>query len=141
MKQTLKLQLIVIDPLPGVHCAMQRGSTDLHPPIVSSGSLVFDFTVQVDVSKDPIGLTGEFTQGPPAKRFVYVNSGTYAGEPCTSWSRRAKVPITSITASMAREAITSDTALQARVHGRAKDGGPFCASVPLLSDWAVTSAT
>jgi hypothetical protein len=138
MKQTLKLRLIVTDPLPGVHCAMQRGKEDLHPPTVASGSLVFDFSVQVDLSREPIGLTGEFTQGPPSKRFVYVNSGTYAGESGTSWSRRAKVPITSITASVAREAITLDRALQARVHGRAKDGGPFCASVPLLSDWAVT---
>lgn len=140
MKQTLNLRLIVTDPLPGVHCAMQRGKSDLHPPVISSGALVFDFSVQVDVSKEPIGLTGEFTQGPPAKRFVYVNSGTYAGESGTSWSRRAKVPITGISGELAQKAIASDRVLQAQVHGRAKDGGPFCASVPLLANWAVAGA-
>ena len=140
MKQTLKLRLLVTDPLPGVHCAMQRGKSELHPPIVSSDVLVFEFSVQVDTSKDPISLTGEFTQGPPAKRFVYVNSGTCAGERGTSWSRRAKVPITGISALIAQQAIASGKVLQARVHGRAKDGGPFCASVPLLSDWIVASA-
>ena len=140
MKQSLKIRLVVTDALPGVHCAMQRGKSELHPPVVSSGNLVFDFTVQVDVSKNPLGLTGEFTQGPPDKRFVYINSGTYAGESGTRWSRRAKVPITGISASLAQEALKSGKALQARVHGRAKDGGPFCASVPLLSDWTVWSA-
>lgn len=120
---------------------MQRGQSALHPPVASSNALVFEFAVQVDLSKDPIGLTGEFTQGPPAKRFVYVNSGTYAGESGTSWSRRAKVPITGIPAALDQEAIASGHVLQARVQGRAKDGGPFCASVPLLSDWAVAGAT
>lgn len=139
MKQALKLRVIVTDPLPGVHCAMQRGKSGLLPPVVSSGALVFDFSVQVDVSKDPMGLTGEFTQGPPAHRFVYVNSGTYAGGQGTPWSRRAKIPITGIPPSLAREAIASGKVVQARVHGRAKDGGPFCASVPLLSEWTVVS--
>lgn len=140
MKQTLKLRLVVNDPLPGVHCAMQRGRSELLPPLISSGNLVFNFSVQVDLSKDPIALTGEFAQGPPAKRFVYVNSGTYAGESGTSWSRRAKVPLTGISASLAGEAIASGVALQASVHGRAKDGGPFCASVPLLSGWVIAGA-
>ncbi|WP_418236037.1 DUF5990 family protein [Comamonas serinivorans] len=102
MKQALNLRLIVTDPLPGVQCAMQRGQSGLHPPVASSDALVFEFAVQVDLSKDPISLTGEFTQGPPAKRFVYVNSGTYAGESGTSWSRRAKVPITGIPAALAK---------------------------------------
>jgi hypothetical protein len=140
MKQSLKLRLIVTDPLPDVHCAMQRGKSGLLPPIDSSDAVVFDFTVQVDMSQDPIRLTGEFTQGPPAKRFVYVNSGFYAGKPGASWSRRAKVPITGISAVLANEAISADKTLQARVHGRAKDGGPFCASVPLLSDWSIAGA-
>jgi len=140
MKQSLKIRLIVTDPHPGAHYAMQRGKSELHPPVALSDPLVFDFVVQVDTSKSPIGLTGEFTQGPPAKRFVYVNTGSYAGASGTSWSRRAKVPITGITASLASEALASDQPLLARVHGRAKDGGPFCASVPLLSDWTLASA-
>lgn len=140
MKQILLLRLIVTEPLPGVWFAMQRGRSELLPPTALPDALVFDFPVQVDFSKDPPSLTGEFTQGPPAKRFVYVNSGTYAGQSGTSWSRRAKIPITGISASLAREAIAKSGKLLARVRGTGKDGGPFCASVPLLSDWVVVSA-
>lgn len=140
MKQTLKLRLIVTEPFPAVRCAMQRGKSDLLPPTTSEGDLRFDFTVQADLEKEPPGLSGEFTQGPPAKRFVYINSGSYAGQPGTQWSRRAKVPITGIASSMARDAIASGGILQATVWGRAKDGGPFCASVPLLSEWLPVGA-
>ena len=140
MKNTLLLRLIVTEPLPGVHVAMQRGKSELLPPTTLSNTITFDFPVFVDLSTDPPRLTGEFTQGPPAKRFVYVNSGSYAGQPGTCWSRRAKVPITGITATLAAEAIASNSSLQASVRGVAKDGGPFCASVPLLSDWRVVVA-
>jgi hypothetical protein len=140
MKNTLLLRLIVTEPLPGVRCAMQRGRTGLLAPATSSGVLTFDFDVQVDLSKDPPGLTGEFAQGPLAKRFVYVNSGTYAGQSGTPWSRRAKVPITGVTASLAAEAIATKGRLRASVRGTSEDGGPFCASVPLLSDWTVVAA-
>jgi hypothetical protein len=135
MKQTLKLRLIVTEPLPGAWCAMQRGRSGLLQPTTSAEGLQFDFAVQAEVAKQPIVLTGEFTQGPPATRFVYINSGTYAGQSGTAWSRRAKIPITGISASLAQEALTTGGVLQARVWGRAKDGGPFCASVPLLSAW------
>lgn len=140
MKQTLALRLIVTEPQPDVRFAMQRGKSELLPATESAGTLSFDFSVQVDLSKDPMGLTGEFTQGPPASRFVYVNSGTYAGQSGTAWARRAKVPITGISAALAREAIAKGGKLQARVRGTAADGGPFCASVPLLSGWVVVAA-
>jgi hypothetical protein len=140
MKQTLKLRVIVTEPLPGTWCAMQRGKSELLQPTISPDELHFDFTVQADLAKDPIGLTGEFTQGPPVKRFLYINSGTYAGQSGTAWSRRAKVPITGISASLAQKAIAAGGVLQAKVRGRAKDGGPFCASVPLLSDWTLVGA-
>jgi Family of unknown function (DUF5990) len=137
MKHTLRLRLIVTDPVRGVGCAMQRGKSALMAPTSAAGELRFDFSVQADLSKDPLGLTGEFAQGPPAKRFVYINSGSYAGQAGTSWSRRAKVPITGISAALAQEAISTNSALQAQVCGRGKDGGPFCASVPLSADWAI----
>ena len=140
MKESLKLRLIVTEPLPRVWCAMQRGKSELLQPTTSPGELAFNFTVQANLAKDPLVLTGEFTQGPPAKRFVYVNSGSYAGQSETAWSRRAKVPVTGISASMAREAIAKDGVLQAHVRGTGVDGGPFCASVPLSSGWTLTDA-
>lgn len=66
---------------------------------------------------------------------------TSAGQFGAGWSRRAKIPITGISASLAEQAIATGGMLQARVRGIGKDGGPFCASVPLLSEWAVVDAT
>ena len=140
MKQLLRLRIVVTEPVPGVHFALQRGKSDLVAPTSREPELIFDLPVYAGLSTDPLSLTGEFTQGPPVARFIYINSGSYAGQPGKIWSRRAKVPITGINAPMANDAIASNGVLQAVVYGIAKDGGPFCASVPLLKDWVVVSA-
>lgn len=140
MKQPLRLRIVVTEPLPGVQFALQRGKSELVAPTSRIPELIFDFSVLADLSSDPLKLTGEFTQGPPAARFIYINSGSYAGQSGNIWSRRAKVPITGIKAPLARDAIANSGVLQAFVYGIAKDGGPFCASVPLLKDWVIVSA-
>ncbi|MES3022087.1 MAG: DUF5990 family protein [Pseudomonadota bacterium] len=141
MKQLLRLRIVVTEPVPGLHFALQRGKSELVAPTSREPELIFDFTVHAELLNDPLRLTGEFTQGPPAARFIYINSGSYAGQPGTIWSRRAKVPISGIKAQMATDAIASNCVLQAVVCGVAKDGGPFCASIPLLKDWMVVSAS
>jgi len=49
---------------------------------LSRRPLTFDFTVRhADAPRgQPPRFLGEYTQGPPASRFVYVNSGTAAGQ-------------------------------------------------------------
>lgn len=140
MKQPLQLRIVVTEPLSGVWFALQRGKSELVAPTSSAPELIFDFSVFADLSSDPPRLTGEFTQGPPAARFIYINSGTYAGQSGTGWSRRAKVPITGIKTQLAKQAIAKNGVVKAVVRGIAKDGGPFCASVPLLADWGIVSA-
>ena len=77
--------------------------------------------------------------GPTGGRFIYINSGTYAGHSDSCWSRRAKVPLSGITWELIEEALTkSGVLLEARIAGTAKDGGPACATVQLLEDgWSV----
>jgi len=140
MRQPLRLRILVTEPLSGVWFALQRGKSELVAPTSRAPELIFDFSVLADLSSDPPGLTGEFAQGPPAARFVYINSGTYAGQSGTVWSRRAKVPITGITTQLVNEAVAVNSVVQAVVRGIAKDGGPFCASVALLTDWMIVSA-
>jgi hypothetical protein len=137
MKHELRLRIIVTDPLPGVWFALQRGKSELLAPTSSGQELTFDFSVLADLDSDPPRLTGEFTQGPPATRFFYINSGTYAGQTGTDWSRRARIPLIGIRTPLAAKAVASRGILQASVHGLAKDGGPFCASVALLTDWEI----
>ena len=128
MTATLKLRITVLNPLPGVSMQLQRGRASLLPPtLVTPESISFDFEVRVEPGPN---FLGEFTQGPKATRFVYVNSGSYAGQPGTLWNRRAKISLMTIT----EEQIASVQAhpghlLETRIPGAAKDGGPVCASV------------
>lgn len=141
-KHLLRLRVIVEQPPAGVTFAVQRGRDELDPPFASSSSTVtFQFPVLVvDPITDPPRLVGEFTQGPPTARFAYINSGTYAGQADSCWSRRAKVTLTGITADLVKAALAKpDSALQTRIAGIAKDGGPACASVKLLDEWRLIS--
>lgn len=131
----LPLRITVIHPPSGVAFRLQRGRDELIPPASSSDDrLSFDFMVRV--SGDPASgaptLRGPFAQGPLVSRFVYVNSGTYAGQRDSPWSRRAKVPLAGITWDDVEQALQNPEAvLEARIAGTAKDGGPVCATVPL----------
>jgi hypothetical protein len=136
----IAIRVIVVDPPAGVMLAVQLGRSDLHQPTRSSGHAVsFDFTVRVRPVGNTVNVLGGFSQGPPAARFVYVNSGTYAGDQTSSWGRRAKVPLSGISPQLLRELeATPGSVLETHIAGKAKDGGPACATVPLLGDgWAV----
>ena len=70
-------------------------------------------------------------------RFVYVDIGKVAGQMDTPWSRRLKVPLTGITADqIGRANSRSGGALETRVPGTGKDGGPSCASVKDFAGWS-----
>jgi Family of unknown function (DUF5990) len=137
-KVELALQLIVVEPPEGVRLAMQRGRESLLAPgIAYANELVFEFSLVVaDLEATPVRFTGEFAQGPAEARFVYVRSGTLAGQQDSPWTRRAKVPLAGISAEVVQVALESGRPLVARVAGRAKDGGPFFASVPLLTPFS-----
>ena len=140
----LTLRIIVRRPPPGVTFAVQRGSAELLPPNAgSSDALVFDLSVRAD-GVSPSGrprFLGPFTQGPPTARFVYVNSGQRAGQPGTRWDRRAKIPLTGISAVMVQEAMKDPGArLETEFEGTGKDGGPTCATVKSIV-WRVEGTT
>lgn len=136
-------RIVVIDPPVGVVFGLQRGRADIVSPVVANGSdLSFDLALRVraDSNGQPRFL-GPFAQGPPAARFVYVNSGTYAGQKDTAWARRAKIHLQGVTWALVEKVSASPTAvLLARIAGTGRDGGPACGTVPLLGGrWAVYS--
>lgn len=136
MDAELPLRIVVVDPPPGVTFAPQSGKSELVPPShTTPKQLVFDLTVRVRDEAQP-NFLGPFAQGPRGARFVYVNSGTSAGQTNTPWSRRAKVPLAGITWPLIRRA--KGKPLEARFAGTARDGGPSCATVPLLgAGWQI----
>lgn len=135
MPDTVTLRVTIEAPVPGVALAMQRGRDALVPPIRATGEAV-TFQVCAEVRVRPDGTTtlaGAEVQGPPAARFLYVTVGTRAGQPDSPWDRRAKVPLTGISSDLIAAArARPGVVLAARIAGRARDGGPACATVPLL---------
>ena len=121
---TLRLRINVINPPAGVALRMQRGRTELvEPSRVTTTVVTFDFEVRVGSRATLPNFLGEFTQGPPAARFVYVNSGHMAGQVGTCWSRRAKIPLAAITKAQIEQAIKTDGVLVADYEGTGRDGG------------------
>jgi hypothetical protein len=134
-------RIVVIDPPVGVRFGLQRGRAEIVSVVVANGSdLSFDLTLRV--RKDDDGqprFLGPFAQGPPTGRFVYLNSGTYAGQKETAWARRAKIHLKGVTWALVEKVSASPAAvLQARIAGTGRDGGPACGTVPLLEGrWAL----
>ena len=134
----LPFRSVVMEPAPGVTFALQRGKSDLVPPVrMTAERLVFELTLRAG-DEDPPNFLGPFSQGPRGARFVYVNSGTMAGQEDSCWTRRAKVPLEGITRALLRRAKSAP--IEASITGVANDGGPACGTVPLLGGgWRIAA--
>lgn len=139
MPETLPLRIVLLAPPAGVPWALQVGqaaAARLEAPLsVTPERVVLAATVTlagVDAAGRPL-LRGPAVQGPPGGRFVYATSGQRAGASGSPYDRRAKIPLATITpALVAQWRGTPGAWLEARVTGTARDGGPACATVPLL---------
>lgn len=147
MESEITLQIILIKPTPDVVFGLQKGSGNnyetVQKQIAASNDLSFKFTIKVkgDRSKDKSPrFSGSFVQGPAANKFVYVDIGTYAGQPGSIWSRRLKIPLTGITWEDI-DLLSGDSMLECSVPGTGKDGGPNCATVKPFGGWHVRTDT
>ena len=137
MERELPIQVTVIEPPLGVTFAIQRGKDELLPPSkVSATSLVFDLSIRVSESKagGAPNVRGPYAQGKPDDRFLYLNSGTMAGQPDSCWTRRAKIKTGGIDWKLIEQTLaTPGAVLEVHIDGQAKDGGPCCATVALVN--------
>lgn len=139
MSESLPLRIVLLAPPAGVPWALQVGksaaATLEAPEAVTPERVVLAITVTVaglDAAGQPL-LRGPAVQGPPGVRFIYAASGQRVGAPGSPYDRRAKIPLATITpALLAQWRRTPGAWLEARVQGTARDGGPACATVPLL---------
>jgi hypothetical protein len=141
----IPIRIAVVRPPPGVAMRVQCGRADLLPPTrETADALSFDFTVRAGgtLADGRPTFLGPCAQGTPADRFVYVNSGTSAGQAGSPWRRRAKVKLAGITREMVDAALAEPGAvLEARIEGTGRGGGPACATVPLLGGgWRLVRA-
>ncbi|MEO8362320.1 MAG: DUF5990 family protein [Vicinamibacteria bacterium] len=135
VKQVLAARIIVVDPPGGVLFALQRGKGSQGRPVsaikADGHDLSFDFEINVVVTGGAVHCSGDFVQGKPGERFVYINSGTLAGEH-SPWTRRAKITLESLSAATVERALAMSGSVESRFQGTARDGGPSCATVPLV---------
>ena len=138
-ESSLALRIIVEQPPPGVRFAVQLGKHDLLAPTETADGLAFDVAVRCVIEARAVRLLGPAAQGPPAARFLYVNSGTLAAQAGSCWTRRAKVSLTSINEALVRAHLENPgSRLEVRIPGVGRDGGPSCGSVRLSPDaWRV----
>jgi len=138
---TLRLRIRVVQPPAGVQFRLQEGRSDLVAPAHETrGEIQFDFSLRLGPPRQGRpNFLGPAAQGPAASRFIYINSGRRAGQQETCWDRRAKVPLTAITKALVQAALSNVGAvIEARIAGTANDGGPVCATVPLIGGrWSV----
>lgn len=127
----LTLRIVLVDPPPGVVFSKQDAKNFPVEPVRSDGDLVFD--IPITLTSTPTGQRpgGAFVRNDSRGRFVYIASGRAAGDCQTDWQRRLKVYLSELPTGL-----SGGEVLQASVAGRAKDGGPACATVPLLSGWS-----
>jgi hypothetical protein len=143
MDTELPIRITVLRAPPGVTFAIQRGKDELLPPSRSTdGSLTFDLSVRVSErnSGGSPNVLGPYAQGKPDDRFIYLNSGTMAGQPESCFTRRAKIKTGGITWQLVKQALADGVIVEAQIEGRAGDGGPCCATVPLLDGWKISRA-
>lgn len=136
----LPVRITVLDPPEGVTFKLQDGTMLIDPQHRDDEKIVFDFAVRLkdeDRNRKP-RFVGRFVSGPAEDRFVYICSGTLAGQADSCWTRRAKIMLTEIDWDLIDKADveTGLHRLSVSFRGRAKDGGPSCATVPLAS-WEV----
>lgn len=139
MKHEIPMRVKVLRPLAGVTTKVQRGKNELLAPRnVSADAIAFEFDITVDLSTSSPNFLGKYAQGPKDARFVYVNSGTYAGQVNSSWARRAKISLMNITPDQIETILTKPgSLLEVSFSGTGgRDGGPTCASVKGV-EWKV----
>ena len=131
----ITLRLTIEDPVPGVSYSLQdKTGQPVRPAIAADGPLSFD--VPVRVAAGPRLLGDHVRSEGPERRFVYIAIGAQAGDAASAWSRRAKIDIHTIPPDLFSLALGGHV-LELRLPGRDKDGGPACATLRPLAEWAV----
>lgn len=143
MPTELTLRILLEKPPAGVDFGIQQGSGSAYQTIQKQRStqkdLVFQFRILLKETADgSTDFSGKYVQGPKGERFIYIDIGTYAGQPGSVWSRRLKVPLKGITALQVNSLAGNDNlVLEAVVPGMGSDGGPNCGTVKPFNGWKV----
>ena len=140
-KRPLWLRLVLLAPPAGVLFSLQDNhNAPVDAVLAGGGDLSLDLAIDVDAGPGGLRFTGRFVRTGFGRKFVYFASGTIAGQADSPWTRRGKVMLDSLPADLVEEAAATGGRLEARIGGRAKDGGPACGSVSPVDRWRLIPA-
>jgi hypothetical protein len=125
---------------------IQRGKTAVieDVPAVGPEKIVFSFPVTVRPGAGGVDFGGPFVQGRPGGRFVYLCWGWGTRDDAGEWQgvRRAKIPLSGITAPLVEAATRHGAAIAADLDMTDHRGLPVCASYPAERvEWKRTADT
>lgn len=133
--QAITLRLRIQDPFPGVAYSLQNKKSEPVGQVIA-GDNPISFDVLVRVAPGP-KFYGDFVRSEGTiRRFVYIAIGEQAGQRPSAWSRRAKIDIHLLSAELLERALAGEV-LEAQLPGKAKDGGPACATLHPVGGWRV----
>jgi hypothetical protein len=122
----INLRIIIEQPVVGVLYSLQaKDELPLDPKYSCKGEpLVFDFRVRI--GPGPKFFGDQVRREGPARRFVYIRVGQYAGDPSSPWSRRIKIDIHDIGDDLLNDATDRGVVIETTIIGTGKDGTPTC---------------
>lgn len=126
---TLTLRLTIADPVPGVRYSLQQDDAPLDPVTATDAPLSLE--VPIKLAADGRLLGPFIRREGPERRLVYIRIGQSAGDCASPWTRRAKIDVHDIPMAMR----TPGAILEVTLPGRARDGGPACATVRPTLGW------
>jgi hypothetical protein len=139
MSKEISLRIILENPVNGTVYGLQKGKGSnfetVQAQLGNGKDLFFDFVVQLkQTNGSDCSLSGQFVQGPPANRFVYIGLGSYAGQAGAPLSGRLKVPLPEA-ALLNNQGNVGGCCWYCTVPGRTKDGKPMFATVKPFGGW------
>lgn len=132
----IPLRITLIAPPRDVLFSLQHAKEGTVSAARSDGSdLSLDLTVRMAEGPNGPRWLGPFVRPEGQRRFVYIASGAYAGDPGAQDGRRAKLWLDALDAETARQAAATGRRAEARIPGTDKRGGAVCASTHPTDGW------
>ena len=133
--EPITLRLTIADPGPALAYSLcDKKNAAVDPKVAGDAPISFDVPVRAAAGPR---FFGDFVRSEgPARQFVYVSLGAYAGDPASLFGGRMKVDIHDIPPALIDKALAG-AVLQALLPGRDKKGGPAYASVK-SAGWTVS---
>jgi len=124
----IRMRIVIEQPVAGVlHSLQAKDDSPLDPKSSHAGEpLIFDFPIRM--APGPKFFGDQVRREGPARRFVYIRVGQYAGDASSPGARRMKIDIHDLEQDLLDRAGEGGI-IEMTVVGTDREGAPACATV------------